>query len=177
MPEEFRGIGKKIAYHLELGDNFVETTKQNFPHLASDCCFHTLKTWFEKSAEKDCILQTLEGVFRNLDIDRETLQMLDSAEIELQENKYLEKEVSERGIDIICNRLGKKSYQLAIELGLIPEEIEQIQMDFRTSIARSREYITKWRRREKKHATYKVLLQALATVEVDNYRDILSLIY
>lgn len=72
--------------------------------------------------------------------------------------------------------LGKKSYQLAIELGLLPEEIEQIQMDFRLSIARSREYINKWRQREKKHATYKVLLQALATVEV-NYREILSSIY
>lgn len=93
------------------------------------------------------------------------------------ENKYLEKEVTERGIDIICNMLGKKSYQLAIELGLLPEEIEQIQMDFRLSIARSREYINKWRQREKKHATYKVLLQALATVEVDNYREILSSIY
>lgn len=26
------------------------------------------------------------------------------------ENKYLEKEVLEWGIDIICNKLGKKSY-------------------------------------------------------------------
>lgn len=93
------------------------------------------------------------------------------------ENKYLEKEVSERGIDIICNKLGKKSYQLAIELGLLPEEIEQTQMDFRLSIERSREYIKKWRQREKNNATYKVLLQALATVEVDSYREILLSIY
>lgn len=93
------------------------------------------------------------------------------------ENKYLEKEVSERGIDIICNKLGKKSYQLAIELGLLPEEIEQTQMDFRLSIERSREYIKKWRQREKNNATYKFLLQALATVEVDSYREILLSIY
>lgn len=177
LARKVSGYWQKIAYHLELGDNFVETTKQNFPHLASDCCFHTLKTWFEKSADKERILQTLEGVFADIDIDRETLQMLDTVDIEWQENKYLEKEVTERGIDIICNMLGKKSYQLAIELGLLPEEIEQIQMDFRLSIARSREYINKWRQREKKHATYKVLLQALATVEVDNYREILSSIY
>lgn len=176
LARKVSGYWQKIAYHLELGDNFVETTKQNFPHLASDCCFHTLKTWFEKSADKERTLQTLEGVFADIDVDRETLQMLDTAEIEWQENKYLEEEVSERGINIICNMLGKKSYQLAIELGLLPEEIEQIQMDFRLSIARSREYINKWRQREKKHATYKVLLQALATVEV-NYREILSSIY
>lgn len=171
------GYWQNIAYQLELGDNFVETTKQNFPHLASDCCFHTLKTWYDKSAEKERTLQTLEGVFTNIDIDRETLQMLDTADIEWQENKYLEKEVSERGIDIICNKLGKKSYQLAIELGLLPEEIEQTQMDFRLSIERSREYIKKWRQREKNNATYKVLLQALATVEVDSYREILLSIY
>lgn len=92
------------------------------------------------------------------------------------ENKYLEEKVSNRGIDIICNRLGNKGYQLAIELGLTPEEIERIQMDFRTSIDRNREYINKWRQNESKR-TYKVLLQALATVEVDNVLDILSLIY
>lgn len=92
------------------------------------------------------------------------------------ENKYLEEKVSNRGIDIICNRLGNKGYQLAIELGLTPEEIERIQMDFRTSIDRNREYINKWRQNES-NRTYKVLLQALATVEVDNVLDILSLIY
>ena len=92
------------------------------------------------------------------------------------ENKYLEEKVSNRGIDIICNRLGNKGYQLAIELGLTPEEIERIQMDFRTSIDRNRKYINKWRQNESKR-TYKVLLQALATVEVDNVLDILSLIY
>lgn len=92
------------------------------------------------------------------------------------ENKYLEEKVSNRGIDIICNRLGKKGYQLAIELGITPEEIERIQMDFRTSIDRNREYINKWRQNESKR-TYKVLIQALATVEVDNVLDILSLIY
>lgn len=70
------GYWQNIAYQLELGDNFVETTKQNFPHLASDCCFHTLKTWYDKSAEKERTLQTLEGVFTNIDIDRETLQMV-----------------------------------------------------------------------------------------------------
>ena len=92
------------------------------------------------------------------------------------ENKYLERNVTNRGIDIICNQLGKRSYQLAIELGLTPEEIERIQMDFPMSIDRSRKYLNKWRQRAPT-PTYKVLLQALATVEVDNYMDILKRIY
>ena len=92
------------------------------------------------------------------------------------ENKYLERNVTNRGIDIICNQLGKRSYQLAIELGLTPEEIERIQMDFPMSIDRSRKYLNKWRLRAPT-PTYKVLLQALATVEVDNYMDILKRIY
>lgn len=93
----------------------------------------------------------------------------------LLENKYLNQRVSKRGIDIICNRLGKKSYQLAIELGLTPEETERIQMDFRTSIDRSREYIIKWRQKVER-PTYQDLLQALAAVDVD-YSDVLTLIY
>ncbi|XP_022319192.2 uncharacterized protein LOC111121981 isoform X2 [Crassostrea virginica] len=170
------GYWEQIAYQLDLGDNFVETTKQNFPHLASDCCFHTLRKWFDKSPKEKRVLQSLENVFVELDIDREALNMLDTELIPLEENKYLERNVTNRGIDIICNQLGKRSYQLAIELGLTPEEIERIQMDFPMSIDRSRKYLNKWRLRAPT-PTYKVLLQALATVEVDNYMDILKRIY
>ncbi|XP_061175597.1 uncharacterized protein LOC133184524 [Saccostrea echinata] len=170
------GYWEEIAYNLQLGDNFVETTKRNFPHLASDQCFHVLRTWYDKSPEEKRILRTLDDVFAKVYIDRETLQTLEAEELEWEDNKYLDKQVSNRGIDIICNRLGKKSYQLAIELGLTPEETERIQMDFRTSIAQSREYINQWRQKAQK-PTYKVLLQALATVDVANYRDVLTHIY
>ncbi|XP_062587851.1 uncharacterized protein LOC134249530, partial [Saccostrea cucullata] len=170
------GYWEEIAYNLDLGDNFVETTKRNFPHLASDQCFHVLRTWYDTSPKEKRILRTLDDVFAKVDIDRETLQTLEAEELEWENNKYLDKQVSNRGIDIICNRLGKKSYQLAIELGLTPEETERIQMDFRTSIAQSREYINRWRQKAE-NPTYKVLLQALARVDVANYRDVLTHIY
>lgn len=70
------GYWEQIAYQLDLGDNFVETTKQNFPHLASDCCFHTLRKWFDKSPKEKRVLQSLENVFVELDIDREALNMV-----------------------------------------------------------------------------------------------------
>ncbi|XP_062578528.1 uncharacterized protein LOC134240459 isoform X2 [Saccostrea cucullata] len=166
---------EKIAHSIDFDDEFVETTKQKFCGLEWDCCFHMLSTWFDKTPKGRGILRTLEDTFTKLDIDRDILKTLDTISIEFEDNKYLDKKVSNRGIDVICNRLGKKSYQLAIELGLTPVKIEVIQKNFRTSIARSREYIDQWRQQE--NPTYKDLLQALAEVEVDNYIKLLSFIY
>ncbi|XP_056006520.1 uncharacterized protein LOC125658133 isoform X2 [Ostrea edulis] len=175
LARRISGCWDQVAYSLGLDNNFVETAKINFPHLASDRCFHVLRSWFDKSPKEKRKLKTLYDVFANVDVDRESLTMLDTVEIKWEENKYLNQRVSKRGIDIICNRLGKKSYQLAIELGLTPEETERIQMDFRTSIDRSREYIIKWRQKVER-PTYQDLLQALAAVDVD-YSDVLTLIY
>jgi hypothetical protein len=83
MPMPYRTLGRlarrvsgywdRIAYNLNLGDNFVETTKKNYPHLASDCCFHVFRTWYDKAPKERRKLQTLDEVFASLDIDRETL--------------------------------------------------------------------------------------------------------